>query len=64
METPTLDEIKFIECKFTVENNEGLGGDFEKNIGGSQKRRRIAFEGYATAELYAALIEAVQKVVD
>lgn len=54
----------YVECKFTVENDEGNGGDFEKNTGGSRRRRRVTFEGYATDELYAALTDAVREVVD
>ena len=54
----------FVECKFTVECNEGQGGDFEKNIGGVQRRTRISFDGYATDELYRAVMDAVGKVVE
>ena len=56
-------EIKFIECKFTVEGDESLGGDSESNIGGSRKRTRIAFDGYCTKELYDELVNAIGKVV-
>lgn len=56
-------ELKFIECKFTVENDEGLGGDFESNTGGSRKRTRITFDGYCTKELYDELAKAIGKVV-
>lgn len=56
-------EIKFIECKFTVESDEGLGGDFERNIGGSRKRTRITFDGYCTKGLYDELTKAIGKVV-
>ena len=56
-------EIKFTECKFTVESDESLGGDFEKNIGGSRKRTRITFDGYCTKELYDELAKAIGKVV-
>ena len=34
-----------VECKFTVETREGLGGDFERNTGGSTKEKRITFRG-------------------
>lgn len=43
------------ECKFTVE---GTG-----NIGGMHEQRRVTFEGYATHELYAAIIEAIRRTV-
>lgn len=56
-------DIRFIECKFTVEGKTGNGGDFEKNIGGNMSDRRITFEGYATPELYATLAAAIEKVV-
>lgn len=53
----------YIECKFTVENDEGDGGDWEKNTGGKRRRRRVTFEGYATNELYTALMDATRGVV-
>ena len=56
------DGIRFIECKVTVENREGIGGDFERNFGGTQKERRVTFDGYATPELYAAITKAIEEV--
>ena len=50
------------ECKVTVEHREGLGGDWERNTGGATREKRITFDGYATAELYAALTEAIKEV--
>lgn len=43
------------ECKFTVE---GTG-----NIADAHERRRVTFEGYATPELYAAVIDAIRRTV-
>ena len=57
-------EYRFVECKFTVESREGLGGDWERNTGGATKEKRIAFEGYATPELYASVMDAVKKVLE
>lgn len=57
------DEIRFIECKFTVESDEMLGGDWEKNIGGTRKETRITFDGYCSKEMYDELANAVRKVV-
>lgn len=57
-------EYRFVECKFTVQSREGLGGDWERNTGGATKEKRITFEGYATPELYASVMDAVKKVVE
>lgn len=51
------------ECKFTVEDTGNMGGDWERNIGGMHEQKRVTFEGYATRELYAALIDAIGKTV-
>ena len=51
-----------IECKFTVESKHGNGGDWEKNIGGAMDNKRITFEGYATSELYNAVMNAVRNI--
>lgn len=59
-----VSSIKFIECKFTVESRECLGGDWERNIGGANKEKRITFEGFATTALYDALIDAIGEVVE
>jgi hypothetical protein len=52
------------ECKFTVESRGGVGGDFQRNIGGATSEKRVTFDGYASPELYAALIDAIGKAVD
>lgn len=52
-----------VECKFTVEHREGIGGDFERNVGGTQEHKRITFEGYATSQLYDALMNAIGEVL-
>ena len=51
------------ECKFTVEGTGNAGGDFESNIGGAHEQKRVTFEGYATNELYAAVIDAIRRTV-
>ena len=57
------DEARFIECKFTVEHRSGIGGDWERNVGGTQDEKRITFEGYATDELYGALMASIKEVL-
>ena len=52
------------ECKFTIESRGGVGGDYQHNVGGMQGEKRITFDGYASIELYDALIEAIAKVVE
>ena len=49
------------ECKFTVEGTGNAGGDWEHNIGGMHEQKRVTFEGYASAELYAAVIDAIRQ---
>lgn len=61
VDQPTIEPL-FVECKFTLENRRGNGGDFERNIGGSTIEKRIAFEGYATKELYNAVMDAVSNI--
>lgn len=56
-------DFRFIECKFTVESRNGVGGDWERNVGGAQTEKRVTFDGCATNELYAALIDAIGEVV-
>ena len=51
------------ECRFTVESREGLGGDWERNVGGTHKERRVTFDGYASNALIDALIGAIAEVV-
>ena len=43
------------ECKFTVESR--------SEVGGIQSEKCVSFNGYASPELYAALIDAMGKVV-
>lgn len=57
-------ESRPIECKFTIESRECLGGDWAKNIGGANKEKRVTFDGCVTNELYAAIIDAMGKVAD
>jgi hypothetical protein len=52
------------ECKFTVESRGGVGGDFQRNVGGMQGEKRVTFSGQASPVLYAALIDAMAKVVE
>lgn len=60
-EHPSI-EPYLVECKFTVESKEFNGGDFEKNIGGGRKEKRISFEGYATNELYKAVMDSAREI--
>ncbi|MBR3313870.1 MAG: hypothetical protein IKG18_07000 [Atopobiaceae bacterium] len=48
-------EIMAYECKFTVTASEGLGGAI--------KNTEVTFEGYASGELFAAIVDAIGKVV-
>jgi hypothetical protein len=57
-------EFRFIECKFTVESSNTVGGDWERNVGGARTEKRVTYDGYATKELYAALIDAIGKTVE
>lgn len=57
-------ESRPFEGKFTIESRECLGGDWAKNIGGANKEKRVTFDGCMTRELYAAIIDAIAKVVD
>ena len=43
------------ECKFTVESRGGVSG--------ATGEKRVTFSGYASPELYAALVDAMEKVV-
>ena len=58
---PTVEPLA-VECKFTVEHKEGLGGDFESNFGGTNRQRRIEFEGNATMDVMRELAEAIRAV--
>ena len=51
-----------VECKFTVEHNEGIGGDWERNVGGTHRQRSITFEGCATMDVMHELAEAIRRV--
>lgn len=62
-ECDTFTQIAY-ECKFTVESDSCVGGDWERNTGGAHDRKRISFDGYASSEVYAALIGAINKVVE
>lgn len=59
---PTIKPF-LVECKFTVECREGLGGDWAKNTGGATSEKRITFDGYATDTLYATLAESIKEVL-
>ena len=59
---PTV--VRAFECKFTVESSESMGGDLLKNIGGARSEKRVTFEGYASNALIAALIGAIEGVVE
>lgn len=48
-------EIRFIECKLTVEGEEALGEAWKKS--------RISFEGYWPREMYDVLADSIKKVV-
>jgi len=61
-ESETYTPIAY-ECKFTVEGTGNVGGDWEHNRGGAHEQKRVTFEGYATNELYAAVIDAIRKTV-
>ena len=54
IEPPSI-EPYLIECKFTIESKGTLGE--------AVSNKRITFEGYATDELYGAVMNAVMKVV-
>ena len=58
---PTIEPLA-VECKFTVEHKEGLGGDWERNAGGTHRQRSITFEGYATMDVMHELAEAIRRV--
>lgn len=57
---PTKDEQEVrpmaYECKFTVEAR--------SDVGSIQGEKCVTFDGYASDELYAALIDAMGKVVE
>ena len=61
-EKPPEIEPYLIECKFTIESREGLGGDWEKNMSGATKDKRITFEGCATKDLYGAVMDALRNI--
>ena len=58
---PTVEMLAY-ECKFTVECREGLGGDFQRNVGGQQREKRVTFDGYANPALIDAIISAIGEV--
>ena len=51
-------------CRFTVESRGGIGGDWERSIGGATSEKRVTFEGYANRDVLDALIGAMAKVTD
>lgn len=53
-----------VTVKFTIENRGCVGGDWERNVGGMNSDRRITFEGEATHEICAALIDAIGRIAD
>ena len=53
-ESDTFTAVAY-ECKFAID---GMG-----NMGEAHEQRRVTFEGYATPELYAVLIEAIRRTV-
>lgn len=63
-ETEPSISLMAYECKFTVESRGGVGGDFQRNIGGATGEKRVTFDGYASPELCAALIDAIGKVME
>lgn len=50
--------------KLTIENRGGIGGDWERNIGGTNSEKRIAYEGPMSKELMSMLVEAIAKLTD
>lgn len=63
-EVPILRIPDTATVKFTIENRGYVGGDWERNIGGMKSDRRITFEGEATHEICAALIDAIGRIAD
>ena len=52
-EQPSI-EPYLIECKFTVKSREVLGN--------ATKEKRVTFDGYATGELYSAIMDAIRNI--
>lgn len=50
--------------KLTIENRGGIGGDWERNIGGTNSEKRIAYEGPMTDKMLTVLVEAIMKLTD
>ena len=63
-ETVDLSEIRFYECKFSIEHYTGTGNDYERNITGTGDRRRVSFEGYMSPELCEELRRSMAKVME
>ncbi len=53
----------YVECEFTVEQIEGLGGDWQSNIGGTTKEKRVRFKGFATNDLYESVMGSIKDVL-
>lgn len=49
-------DYKFIECKLTIESSRLLGP--------TKEEKRVTFDGYATLEMYAAIIDTMKKVCE
>lgn len=58
------ESIVACECKFTIETIKGIGGDFQRNVGGTQEHRRVTFDGYAPNDLMDALVDAIGRVCE
>ena len=50
--------------KVTIENRSGAGGDWERNIGGANSYKQIAYEGPMTDKMLTVLVEAIGKLTD
>lgn len=50
--------------KFTIENCGGIGGDWERNIGGTNSEKRMTYEGPMSETLLSAIVEAIGRLTD
>lgn len=60
-EQPSV-EPYLIECKFVINVDKSISGGY--NEGSNKNVSHISFKGYATSELYAALMDAVRNITD
>lgn len=60
-EQPSV-EPYLVECKFTVDITKTVTGDYGE--GSVKDGKCVTFEGYATNELYNAIMDAVRKITD